>query len=380
MSHVERPDPVDDDTSNPRPARAFRWRRWMSWLVAVAIVVIIVAIAGRTIRLPYYTIAPGSALNLLGDVDAKHSRIQVDGTESYPTKGEIMLLFVRESARVNVWQWVRASLDPNIDLFKEQQFTGGLSPEEIRVQSDADMARSQLAAKKVALEAAGFKVSTGAGVAVLAVQPSKPAAAVIRSGDIIVAVDGKKILQPDDVSKTVRAHKVGDTVALTVRRDGKDKVVQVKAARGDDGTPVIGVIVSGRYDFPVDVNVDTSQIGGPSAGLAMTLSIFDKLTPGALTGGQRVAVTGTISEDGSVGEIGGISQKTGSAKAAGAQLFIVPACTNKDIKSECEKELAKAEKRAGNLHVVPVATFDEALAALRANGGDPVDIREPAAA
>ena len=67
---------------------------------------------------------------------------------------------------------------------------------------------------------------------------------------------------------------------------------------GDDGKPVIGVIVSGRYDFPIDVNVDTSQIGGPSAGLAMTLSILDKLTPGDLTGGKKVAVTGTIAEDG----------------------------------------------------------------------------------
>ena len=73
------------------------------------------------------------------------------------------------------------------------------------------------------------------------------------------------------------------------------------------------------------------------------MSILDTLTPGDLTGGKRVAVTGTISEDGSVGEIGGISQKATSAKAAGAELFIVPACTRDDIKTECERELAKRE-------------------------------------
>ena len=158
------------------------------------------------------------------------------------------------------------------------------------------------------------------------------------------------------------------------------ETVDLTTEAGDGGKPVIGVIISGRYDFPIDVNVDTSQIGGPSAGLAMTLSIFDKLTPGALTGGKRVAVTGTINEDGSVGEIGGISQKAGSAKAADAELFIVPACTREDTKPQCEEELAKAKERAGDLRVVPVATFDEALAALEAAGGDPVEVAQRPAA
>ena len=90
-------------------------------------------------------------------------------------------------------------------------------------------------------------------------------------------------------------------------------------------------------------------------------------------------MTGTIAEDGSVGEIGGISQKAASAKAPGAELFIVPACTRDDIKAECEAELDKVQERAGDLRVVPVATFDEALVALRDAGGDPVDVVSPAA-
>ena len=35
-------------------------------------------------------------------------------------------------------------------------------------------------------------------------------------------------------------------------------------------------------------------MGGPSAGLAFTLAILDRMTPGRLLGDQRVAVTGTI--------------------------------------------------------------------------------------
>ena len=287
----------------------------------------LVVIIGSAVRLPYYTISPGSAVNLLGDVSEKKPRISVDGAKAYPTDDQIMLLFVRESARVNVWEWIQASVDPDIDLFKEAQFTGGLDPEEVRVESDADMARSQLAAKKLALEAAGYTVPVGEGVTVLAVSPSRPAADVLKQGDVLLQVDGKPLDQPDSLSEAVKTHKAGDTVEVVLERDGKQQTVQVPTVAGDDGKPVIGVYVSGRYDFPIDVNVDTSNIGGPSAGLAMTLSIVDTLTPGDLSGGKRVAVTGTISEDGSVGEIGGISQKATSAKAAGAEVFIVPACT-----------------------------------------------------
>ena len=376
----DQPDQVVPDAPAEARPEGFRWRRWMSWVAATAVVVVLVVIIGSAVRLPYYTISPGSAVNLLGDVSEKKPRISVDGAKAYPTDDQIMLLFVRESARVNVWEWIQASVDPDIDLFKEAQFTGGLDPEEVRVESDADMARSQLAAKKLALEAAGYTVPVGEGVTVLAVSPSRPAADVLKQGDVLLQVDGKPLDQPDSLSEAVKTHKAGDTVEVVLERDGKQQTVQVPTVAGDDGKPVIGVYVSGRYDFPIDVNVDTSNIGGPSAGLAMTLSIVDTLTPGDLSGGKRVAVTGTISEDGSVGEIGGISQKATSAKAAGAEVFIVPACTRTDIKKECERDLAKAKERAGDLQVIPVATFDEALKALKDIGGEPATVAPKVAA
>jgi PDZ domain-containing protein len=124
------------------------------------------------------------------------------------------------------------------------------------------------------------------------------------------------------------------------------------------------------------VDVDTSSIGGPSAGLAMSLAILDDLTPGDLTGGKHVAVTGTIDPDGRVGEIGGISQKAVAARAAGAQLFLVPQCTsdNADALQSCKADLARATERAGkNVKVIPVATMADALRALRANGGEAVE-------
>ena len=56
-----------------------------------------------------------------------------------------------------------------------------------------------------------------------------------------------------------------------------------------------------------------------------SLAIYDTLTPGSLSGGGRVAGTGEIAPDGTVGAIGGIQQKIVGAREAGAQLFLVPA-------------------------------------------------------
>ena len=74
-------------------------------------------------------------------------------------------------------------------------------------------------------------------------------------------------------------------------------------------------------------------MSGPSAGLAFTLTIIDKLSPGDLTGGKNVAVTGTIELDGTVGEVGGVPQKTAAAIDAGAKLFLVPSAEVREAKA-----------------------------------------------
>ena len=108
----------------------------------------------------------------------------------------------------------------------------------------------------------------------------------------------------------------------------------------------------------------------------MSLAILDDLTPGNLTGGAHVAVTGTIDPAGRVGEIGGIEQKAVAARAAHVTLFLVPQCSPEDSPeslASCKADVARAAKRVGSkIKVVPVATFAEALKVLRENGGDAV--------
>jgi PDZ domain-containing protein len=339
------------------------------WWVALGLVVVILVgtAAGFWIRLPYYTISPGGELPV-------SARVTVDGAKTYKPKGDVLLLFVRERARVNVWRYVQAKLDSEIDIYPEQEFTGGQSPAEIRAGAVADMASSQIAAKKVALEEVGYKVPlVSRGVVVLATVPGRPADGSLQQGDVILSIDGKAITNDDTLSKQIRTHRPGDKVALVVRRGGHDRRVSVGTEANEQGDPAIGVIVSQQYKYPVDVKIDTSDIGGPSAGLAMTLAIIDNLTPGDLTGGSKVAVTGTISPDGTVGEIGGIAQKAVAVRAAHAALFIVPKCTDPQGKAVCEQDLAQVRKNSGDTKVVAVANLAEALAALRKGGGAPVE-------
>ena len=59
--------------------------------------------------------------------------------------------------------------------------------------------------------------------------------------------------------------------------------------------------------------------------MMLALGIYDKLTPGSLTGGAHIAGTGEITAAGDVGAIGGIRQKMYGARDAGAAWFLAPA-------------------------------------------------------
>jgi len=366
------------DGARPEPAPeppAETDRRRISWpaRIAIALAVVLAAggIAGFVIRVPYTTIAPGDALSL-------PPLVTVQGATTFSSeRGDIRLLFVREAYHVNLWQYVRARLDSEIDLAKDAAVNpANLSPSQQQDQGLQQMADAKSAATAVALTAAGYKVGIQPGLVVSDLVDKDPAIKVLNWGDIILTADGHTVTDAAALSAAIAKHAVGTQVTLGVLRDGKQLTVHVGVTT-DQGRRLIGVMVSPRFTFPLKVGVDTTGIGGPSAGLAMSLAILDDLTPGNLTGGTRVAVTGTIDPAGNVGEIGGIEQKAVAARAAHVSLFLVPQCSPDDpptFLAGCKADLARATQRAGSkIKVIPVSTFKQALAALRANGGAPVE-------
>jgi PDZ domain-containing protein len=313
---------------------------------------------------------PGYDQYLPGDAEAVGPLITVHGAPQYKSHGDELLVYVRERSNLSEWQYLWAKTFPGDSDIQQSLPPSVVSSAQ---QDTCDMDTSQVTAKFVALSKLGYKVPAKPGVVIESIIDSTvPAAQQLTCLDVIHSVDGQPTETPQALHDAIAKHKPGDIVDVGFDRGGRRMTRSVKLT-SDQGQTLIGVEVGQIYDYPIDVSIDTSQIGGPSAGLAMTLAILDQMTKGNLTGGKRVAVTGTINPDGSVGEIGEIRLKAIAVRARGAQIFIVPACTLPTAEDPtCRPDLAAAQKNAKGVKVIPVKTLDEALQALEANGGDPL--------
>jgi PDZ domain-containing protein len=333
----------------------------------VVVLVGALAWAGFTTA-PYYDLTPGQAQSVAG-------LVSVPRAQAHASTGKLLLTDV-ELDTMRYLQFVPAWFDSNATVVSAGELTGNLPVREFDAEGTVDMTESQLTAEAVALRQLGYSVpERDVGVTVYVIDPSAPAYKVLHVGDVVTAIDGVPTPDPDALVSTVRRHQPGETVTLqvgsiqhptpgravsirlgSIRQHGK---VEPLIGIGDPHVDIPSMGTQPVYSLPFPVSISSDNIGGPSAGLAFTLGIIDSLTGGHLTGGKVVAATGTIRPDGSVGDVGGVAQKTVAVERAGATLFLVP-----------PQELSEARSKAtGGLQVKAVATLAQALDALREVGG-----------
>lgn len=314
--------------------------------------------------LPYYAIAPGDARTVDDLIAAPDGR-------AYPPTGRVYFTTV-SLQRMKALGALRGWLDKDIDVVHEEQILGNTPRKQYRQQNLQLMDDSKETALVVGLRYLGYNVPEhGKGALVVSVADDLPAAGRIEPGDVIVSVDGTPTPLVQNAVDAIKAHKPGDAVRLEVTgTDEKTRVEQITLAARDGG-PILGVTMRTKdrtFDLPFDVSIESAGIGGPSAGLAFTLGVIDKLSSGELTGGQRVAVTGTIEIDGAVGDVGGVTQKTAAVRSEGVRYFIVP-----------PGEFEVARRHAGkNVSVLKAGTLEEAIAALGSIGGDIGNLKQTA--
>jgi PDZ domain-containing protein len=206
---------------------------------------------------------------------------------------------------------------------------------------------------------------------------------------VIVRAGGRTVGIASDLMAAIGGHHPGDVFPMTVARsNGRFDTTVHLASCPEAACPgtnaqraYLGIELvtkNDRYTYPFKVDIDLAGVGGPSAGLAFTLGIIDALTNGHLTGGHRVAVTGEIFLDGTVGPIGGIALKTVAVERAGADVFLVPKDDNSG--GEPQYRAAAAKARGHRIKVIAVANLEEALNALRSIGGDLSGIGPPPSA
>jgi PDZ domain-containing protein len=344
---------IADDLSNGELSPRNKARRWPIAAAASALVLAVIAIAGWNLELGYYAFSSGP----VGDAVAA---VEVEGTDTFLPSGELMMLTV-SGQPVNLFEAVVAGFDPDADLVPESAVRPpDESDEEYVLRNRALMDLSTETAITVALRRLGFEITPSSdGIRVVDVADGVPAASLIQVDDVVLGVDGTAVTLVEELAPLVRAHAVGDSVDLRVRRSGSEVTVVVELAPREDepDVPMIGITAENlnpRFEFPFPIEIEAGQIGGPSAGLMYTLAVMDLLAPDELTGGHVVAGTGTIDISGNVGPIGGIRQKVVAAEAAGAELMLVP--------TDNYEEALTARRVA--MELIAVSTLDEALAAL----------------
>lgn len=338
------------------------------WSLSVALIVLLVLTLLPT---GYVIQQPGPVFNTLGtstDADGKEvPLITVPDARGTTTDGQLDLLTVQVVGnRERTPSWIELALawfDPSRAVVPiDRIFPEGQTTEQRNDENTAMMVDSQQEAKAAALTELGYDV--GRRTVVYGVQDGSAAAGVVQKDDVVVAVDGASVTDAASVRDIVQA-KGGAPVTLTIERGGARSDVTITPRPVDqDGQRLwlLGVQLGVTFTFPIDVQIQLNDVGGPSAGMMFALGIIDKLSPGDLTGGRHIAGTGTIDDQGNVGPIGGIRQKLYGARDAGATYFLAPA-------SNCDEVVGHVPD---GIRVFSVSKLSDSLTVLKTirDGGD----------
>jgi PDZ domain-containing protein len=335
-----------------RPPR--RYPKWPFVLAGFFLLIGITIALAWPIKVPYYTLSPGPIYDTSDFVAVEDGNTDADGE----------LFFLTVSLKeANIFEYLAAKITPAVDLAERRAIRpAGVSSEDLKRENLAHMDQSKIDAAFVALTTLGYEPTyTGTGALVIETVPGSAAEGELRGDDVIVAIDGTAVEFRSDVIDLLADRELGDTVVVDVERSaaGDDpEIVEITIVLGphtDDPTkPMIGILLDNNdpiIEFPVEVDIDSQNIGGPSAGQMFALQIINQLTDDDITHGRRIAGTGTIGRDGTVGPIGGVRQKVHAAIDAGATVILVPAGNYDD-----------AIDAAGNeIVVVKVVTIDDSL-------------------
>lgn len=329
--------------------------RIVAWLVFAAITGagLFLAIAPT----PYLVEKAGPVYNVLLNIAGK-PMITITGKQTYPTTGDLDMLTVTlkgDSTRGASWFDVGlAKLDSTVAIInKDDVYPPGWDDVKLNQEADMMMLDSQANAKAAALTLLDIPFTSS--VKVTSVTKSGPAGNILKSGDTLLKVQGDVATGLNQVKALVRATKGKVPVQLLIERNGKRSEVKVLPKLIDKEWRM-GIYVQGVPEFPFKIDIEVGSVGGPSGGQILALAIYDKLTPGALTGGKKIAGTGTVTPDGTIGPIGGIRQKLYGALRAGAKWFLAPS-------DNCDEVIGHVPD---GIRVVKVSNLQDSLKAVKA--------------
>jgi Lon-like protease len=305
---------------------------------------------------PYLIERAGPTYDVLGEVDSEPV-IQVSGVQSYESEGKLEILTVSIVGRPErTPNWIEIALAWADESQKvvpvELLYPKDRTTEEVRSESSAMMEVSQQDAIAAALNYLGYE--TPRQVYIAEVVADAAASGKLVAGDFVLSINSQPIVEIEQLQELVTNWDESAPLSVVVDRNGREVTEEVSPIKDAEGNFRFGILVGYKYDFPIEVSLQLGDVGGPSGGMMFALGIIDRLTPGDLTGGLHVAGTGTITQAGEVGPIGGVVQKLYGAKRSGATVFLAPA-------DNCDEIVGNVPE---GLRVVKIETLQDALSAL----------------
>lgn len=331
-------------------ARLYKRRLWTVNLSALVLVVMTVVAA--VLPAPYVVESPGPSLNVLGEYEGKDI-VSVENRDGAASEGELRMTTVSVQGSpgydiplagvMSAWFDRDRSIMPVEALYPDDT-----DAEDNSLMNTVEMNGSQQEAIAAALAKQGISYSTTTIVA--GVRSDGAAANRLEPGDVVLTVNGQQVTDVASAGEAIGRTPRGQKVNVTVRRKGEEKSFAL-TPRYEGERALVGIVLSRGFEFPVKVNFALDGIGGPSAGMIFALAIYDEMTPGDLTGGKKIAGTGTIDEQGTVGPIGGIRQKMIGARSDGAEYFLAPSANCDEVTGHIPE----------GLQVVKIDTLSDAI-------------------
>lgn len=350
------------DTAKTRTGRfrlslSPRTERIINIISVVILVVLILALVLWRIPSKYQVYLPATA-------QAVASQIYVANHPEPSGRGSFYMTFVEEPDTSLLLE-IFGRLDPDASV---EPLPPHYSAQQSVQQGKEQMLSSQQTAELVALCHLGYKDLCSGGVQVVQIEPYSKLGNALQPGDIITAVDGTPVVSPDSLRAALESKAPGSRFTLTIHHGTQTLTRTVPSVPAPDqpSRAALGIAIAAApplsmpNKLPVDIKINPGNIGGPSAGMMFTLGILNRLSPDDLTHGYKIAGTGTISLDGSVGPIGGVKQKVIGAEWAGANYFFVPCVAGYGNYTDASKTVNRSK-----MMLVPITSLDDALSFLK---------------
>jgi Lon-like protease len=305
------------------------------------------------IRFPYYIDAPGGTLEL-------DKRIVIPNGKK--VNGSLNLVYVLElEATIPTLTMSLFKKDWDV-IKKEEVVASNESIEDANNRGKITLKESMNNAVYYALKLAGKEVSEK-GKSLYVIYVASDAKTSLKVGDQILKINDTSINDSSDIANILADLEIGDKAKVTVKRNDALKEVEFEIIEYE-GEKKIGISITSITEYESSENIEFNyqdSESGSSGGFMNTLYIYSSLIDEDIIKGKKIVGTGTISESGNVGEIGGIEYKIKAANKAKADIFFVPKGNNCD-----DAKKVKSEKNY-NLNIVCISTFTEAIEYLKAN-------------